>query len=200
MFAVTKESSMDTYIYSINPNECVTREKRDLLAEGLVRLSRQLAYYEKLQEKRDSCEKYNANWEAFKCVLGSIFLVLAANLIVFLSGLVPDEVFSIIANASLVIGGIYCIVGVYSCYSQIEKYNFIANNSNRILNSHRCYTLYNHVYPFFDEGEVKSENALSYANFIKSGKCSSLEEAKEHLRFLNKKRYNENNTQGKLCY
>ena len=52
MFAVTKESSMDTYIYSINPNECVTREKRDLLAEGLVRLSRQLAYYEKLQEKR----------------------------------------------------------------------------------------------------------------------------------------------------
>ena len=51
---------MDTYIYSINPNECVTREKRDLLAEGLVRLSRQLAYYEKLKEKREFCEKYNA--------------------------------------------------------------------------------------------------------------------------------------------
>ncbi|MEF2913050.1 MAG: hypothetical protein U0O25_01835 [Succinivibrio sp.] len=186
---------MDTYIYSINPNECVTREKRDLLAEGLVRLSRQLAYYEKLKEKREFCEKYNANWEAFKCVVGSILVVLAANLIVFLSGLVPDEVFSIIANASLVIGGVYCVVGVYSSYSQIEKFNFIANNSNRILNSHRCYTLYNHVYSFFDDGEVKSENALCYANFIKSGKCSSLEEAKEHLRYLNRKQFNENDAQ-----
>ena len=80
------------------------------------------------------------------------------------------------------------------------KFNFIANNSNRILNSHRCYTLYNHVYSFFDDGEVKSENALCYANFIKSGKCSSLEEAKEHLRYLNRKQFNENNTQAKLCY